>query len=139
VSTRLPAGVADGDPFALHEIDWDAPCRIYLTSDASVFALVDFEDYQWALRWRWSVSLSNKHSGLRRKRYTARAACRRVAGEATYTKVYLHREVLLRAAGPPPPGKPVADHINGDSLDCRRSNLRWVSASENRRTARRHR
>jgi len=49
-----------------------------------------------------------------------------------YVSVSLHRFLLDR-----PEGKQV-DHINGDGLDCRRSNLRIASAAENARNRRPH-
>lgn len=52
------------------------------------------------------------------------AAHRRKMGERWET-VYLHRFVLNA-----PPGV-LVDHINGDTLDCRESNLRKATAFEN--------
>ena len=43
--------------------------------------------------------------------------------------LYLHREIMQ------PPSRYVVDHINGDGLDCRRSNMRVASRAENNRNA----
>lgn len=46
-------------------------------------------------------------------------------GTRRYSGRYLHRDVAERAYGPIPKGMDV-DHINHDTLDCRRENLRVV-------------
>ena len=48
-------------------------------------------------------------------------------GRKRYRHLLLHREVLGLKTGDPRQG----DHINGDRLDCRRSNLRVVTLAEN--------
>lgn len=47
--------------------------------------------------------------------------------------IFLHREITIRAYGPPPSPLHVSDHLNGDSLDCRHVNLRWATLSQNAR------
>jgi hypothetical protein len=73
------------------------------------YALVDEADADLAEH-RWS--LTGKGYVLRRKGHGF---------------VYLHREISQRIGGE----GPQVDHINGDRLDCRRSNLRPATRAEN--------
>lgn len=57
-------------------------------------------------------------------------AKRYVRGSKPYRAVHLHREIAERAFGPIPPDRRV-DHVNGDTLDDRRANLRVVSHQAN--------
>jgi AP2-like factor (euAP2 lineage) len=72
-------------------------------------AVVDAEDAAWA-RWRWSLG---------RGGYAIRTV--RLADRRTYS-LSLHRAIMGLQRGDPRQ----VDHINGDVLDCRRSNLRIV-------------
>lgn len=106
--------------------------RIYLSDhDDSLFALVDAVDYEWASRHLWSFCQARMGRSSQLRKYYARRTCNVGGRRAT---VFLHKEVLLRAVGPHPrPEFTIGDHRNGDSLDCRRSNLRWATPSMNRR------
>ena len=50
----------------------------------------------------------------------------------------VHRMVCAAFHGPPPASRPHVAHGNGNQLDNRPANLRWVSRSENMEDARRH-
>lgn len=107
------------DPFDPRTIDFDAPCRIWLSRER--ITLVSAEDADLA-RDMWQF-----HRDQRGRPYVYRqiAACGNRVG------LYLHRAVMLRISEPPTP-QHVVDHISGNSLDNRRRNLRWASPSENR-------
>jgi hypothetical protein len=87
--------------------------------------LVDHED-EWLLAERkWYVQRSSSSDTLL---YAARG--QRIEGK--YVRLLLHR-VITGAK----PGQ-VVDHVNGNGLDCRRSNLRICSQAENMRNRRMH-
>jgi len=77
-------------------------------------AVVDAADYEWASRWRWW--LTNWGYAKRDERIGGRRRA-----------ILLHRELLGLAPGDGLEG----DHINGDRLDNRRSNLRVVTRAGN--------
>lgn len=81
------------------------------------FALVDPEDYDLARMQTWKLGKAGNG------RLYAYCFVKNAEG---FQKWYLHHLVALRARGPREGGKEmvcVAD--NGDTLDCRRANLRW--------------
>jgi hypothetical protein len=78
-------------------------------------ALVDDEDYERVVAWRWQAN-------LRKGQWRARRTAQR--GERKYS-VFMHRFILGA-----PPGT-LVDHRNGDTLDNRRGNLRLATHSQN--------
>ena len=92
----------------------------YIILTQGYVAMVDFEDMQYIQQWSWYAwRKGSLVYALRKKRLPdGRLATRR-----------LHHEVL-RLGGPPPRGY-VVDHINHNSLDCRKENLRLCTVGEN--------
>lgn len=87
------------------------PCELVLSSGHTV--LLDPDDYVWASRWSWQAhSSSLKRLGQVYAFRATRKPDGRRSGE------FLHRVIM--GAGP---GQ-VVDHVSGDTLDCRRANLR---------------
>lgn len=85
-------------------------------------ALVDDEDFEFASRWKWYAAATGPS---RRYNY----ACRGVWAPESRARrtVLLHRELMGNPVGL------VVDHINGDTLDNRRCNLRACTHAENLR------
>ncbi len=83
-------------------------------------ALIDPED-AWLLRIRWKLTVRPEGVG-----YVRRDDNRRIP-QFAHLDAHLHRIILT-----PPPGM-VIDHINGDTLDNRRCNLRAVQQTDNAR------
>lgn len=78
-------------------------------------ALVDDEDFEWLNQWKWYCHSNNY-------------ACRRVTKNGKSWISYMHKEILDS------PGN--TDHINGNGLDNRRSNLRSCTQQQNMRNQR---
>lgn len=92
---------------------------------AELATLIDEEDAQWATATGWNPITHT---------WTPDAVyARRNVGKARVT-IYLHQAIMLRRD--PPPSLEfmrahVIDHINGQTLDNRLANLRWVTRSVN--------
>lgn len=74
------------------------------------FAIVDDEDYEHLMQWKWYYASIG---------YAVRLALPRGS------RILMHRVILT------PPIGMVSDHINGDRLDNRRCNLRVCTYSQN--------
>jgi hypothetical protein len=85
-------------------------------------ALVDDEDYTSLSQWSWAAS-HNKTSvaAVRQQR----------CGDGRSHLIKMHRQILNAPSGVE------VDHINGNPLDNRRTNLRLASRSQNARNRRR--
>ena len=86
-------------------------------SDGST-VLVDDDDYEWLTKWKWSAN-GNGYA-VRNERYEPKK----------YRKQYLHRAVMNAKPGE------IVDHINGDTLDNRKENLRICDLKGNAQNSR---
>ncbi len=104
--------------------------RIYGDDRASIWAVVDEEDYQWAIQWLWSP----KWSRGGRKVYLRRVGHEGTRQSRTQRTIWLHTEIMKRTGiEPPSPLHTLVDHRDGNSLNCRRNNLRWATVGMNAR------
>lgn len=119
--------LAPSHPLDPNLIDFGEDYEHYIYGDdhGDVRARVDAEDYWFFSRWRW-LAKPNKTGKLYFKRNTNHYR------GLSFT-VYLHVAVMCRTGVVQPPGHTMVDHRNGDSLFCRRYNLRWATPSMNRR------
>lgn len=99
--------------------------RISLTQ--GLFARVSLEDYFHLSKWKWTASFESRGQKFYAVRWSRVEEQR--PGEKRF-KVRMHRWVMKQGHRPGP-GEPVVDHINGDSLDNRRENLRLCTYQEN--------
>lgn len=95
---------------------------IEIMMNRGLVALVSPEDVEVINRHRWSAN--NKSRKAYAIRQVHRCMCPET-GKQRFTTIYMHR-VIIGAQ----PGQ-IVDHINGNSLDNRRENLRIATASQN--------
>lgn len=111
---RVPEQELEHAVWALYAaLHTDAPpagvCRLPLTQGK--WALVDATDLDWLMQWEWCAAQCRDGSWVAQR-----------GGEGA---TLLHQAIL--------PVEPplIVDHVNGDRLDCRRSNLRAATHSQN--------
>lgn len=93
----------------------EQPDRVPLFGAAGIvgYALVDPFDLIKVARSQWHIS--------------GRYAMRTITVEGKPRNIFMHHQILGPARRP----GLVADHINGNTLDNRRGNLRWVTVRQN--------
>ena len=83
-------------------------------------ALIDDDMYEYLSQWKWYCAVPTIGRDLK-------YAVRKVANpDKTWTRYFMHRVLL----DPIPEGM-IVDHINGNGLDNRKSNLRIVTYTQN--------
>jgi hypothetical protein len=87
------------------------------------FAKVDAADYEWLSQWGWYAAWSEFTETF--------YALRKLNINGKRTSRSMHREVAGLAMG----DKTLCDHRSGDTLDNRRSNLRYATNAQNCRNA----
>ena len=91
--------------------------RIKLTQGK--FAIVDDEDYDWLMQWKWHAQWDGRHwKATRWERGWKK-------GKGKRKLVFMHREILKT------PKNLFTDHINGNGLDNRKINLRYCTNAQN--------
>lgn len=124
----------DDDPFDPNNWTWlNEPYeyRIYLDNRADLYTIVDEVDYWWAIRWCWNAKRDPGGAIYTRRAVSTYDDNGTRISSAT---LYLHVEILRRSGKrKPTPKHKWGDHKNGDTLNCKRSNLRWVTPSGNQK------
>ncbi len=89
--------------------------RILLTQGQ--FAIVDDEDYEWLNQWKWYVQKCGTFS------YVARS--KRLKTEKKHMTILMHRLILSACKGED------VDHINHNTFDNRKVNIRICTRAQN--------
>jgi hypothetical protein len=83
-----------------------------ISVDEKYFTLVDDEDYDWLVQWRWHLSVHGYVYRIEKRKY-----------------VFMHREIMHT------PDDKGTDHIDGLGRNNQRKNLRSCTPQQNQRNA----
>lgn len=121
----------DKDAAPIDEGDLPDDVRIISIGAQAQFQVkVSGVDYDALIQNRWTFT----RSSLRGRSIYARRHIRRAGSRIT---LLMHRFILETLMGLAPPSENhTGDHINGDTLDNRRENLRWLTPSQQRKNQR---
>lgn len=88
------------------------------------FAIVDEDDYEKIMqyKWQWQLSTRGRFGYARRKQHVSY-----IGGKQKTKSIFLHKFIMKAEVGQ------IVDHINRNSLDNRKQNLRFCTISENAR------
>lgn len=116
------------DPNTWNWLDHQPVHRIYTNPHCDHWVLVDYVDYVWACKHRWRWKWSQHMVG--RKGYAYRTG---IGKDRKTFSIYLHVAIMERT-GIIRPAWPVVlvDHRDGQTVNCRRHNLRWATPGMNR-------
>lgn len=108
-------------------LDWQLPetVELHLDNRCDRCAIVDYDLYPVLVQWKWHANPDGRSNTC----YAVRKV--RLASGKVQT-IYLHRWIMEMSCLPLGP-RLVVDHINRNTLDNRRVNLRWATLSENGR------
>lgn len=101
---------------------------IWLDEREAYFTIVDVEDYDDLIRWKWCVY------NYRGKLYARRTKLATDNWKLPWT-IYMHRYLAEKHLYKPSKLHYIVDHKHGNGLDNRKSMIRWATVSENRKNA----
>jgi len=109
---------------------------IYLGERNQYETLVSDEDYDFLIQWKWNFKKSDRKFG--QLIYARRGGGREFDGELRPT-ILMHNVIMERQGIIRPSELHTVDHINVNSLDNQRHNLRWATKSEQNKNQKRFR